>query len=182
MQKIGCLGVIVVVLLAGCQPRGPEAPHATSALPAEPVPAAVAVSTQNDSRYMLGGEGGFSLGALKGRVVLLDVMAAWSEPCRRDVPALNRLHEEYAAQGLAVVGLAVDREPAAQVQAALQQAGVIYPVAEGRQGTLQALGGVRALPTRILLDRKGVVRQTFAGAVPFEEVRTNVLALLRGDG
>ncbi len=182
MKNIGCLGVIAAALLSGCQPRGPEVPRATSAPPEEPVPASAAVSMQNDSRYVLGGEGVLSLGALKGRVVLLDVMAAWSEPCRRDVPALNSLHEDFAAQGLAVVGLAVDREPAAQVQAALQQAGVIYPVAEGRPATLQALGGVRALPTRILLDRKGVVRHTFAGAVPFEEIRTNVLALLRGEG
>lgn len=177
MSKLTPVIPVLVCALAGCEMRISAPPKAENGTGSVSVPAVAPAKVA--SRYLSGGEGPFALGALKGRVVLLDVTAFWSEPCRRDVPSLNRLHEELASQGLAVVGLAVDRTPAQATAAAVQQAGAIYPVAEGSEETLQALGGVRALPTRILIDRKGVVRHTFAGAVPVDEVRTNVLALLQ---
>lgn len=177
MSKLTSVIPVLVCAMAGCEMKVADAPVAETGR--RTVTAPVAVPAKVASRYLSGGEGPFDLNSFRGRVVLLDVTAFWSEPCRRDVPLLNRLHEELAAQGLAVVGLAVDRTPEQETAAAVRQAGAIYPVAQGLEETLQALGGVRALPTRLLIDRKGAVRHTFAGAVPVDEVRTNVLALLQ---
>lgn len=177
MSKLTSVIPVLVCAMAGCEMKVTETPVAD--IGRRTVTAPVAVPAKATSHYLSGGEGSFDLNSFRGHVVLLDITAFWSEPCRRDVPLLNRLHEELAAQGLAVVGLAVDRTPAPETSVAVQQAGAIYPVAQGVEEILQALGGVRALPTRLLIDRKGAVRHTFAGAVPVDEVRTNVLALLQ---
>src|SRR5690554_3942099 len=49
-----------------------------------------------------------SLDSLRGKVVLLNVWATWCAPCVKEMPALERLHRELAAEGLAVIGVNVD--------------------------------------------------------------------------
>ena len=45
------------------------------------------------------------LGALRGRVVLVNSWASWCAPCRVEIPRLARLHRELAGRGLVVLGL-----------------------------------------------------------------------------
>ena len=47
------------------------------------------------------------LSDFKGKVVILDFWAIWCGPCRVQIPVLKALQEQYAAQGLTVVGVSV---------------------------------------------------------------------------
>lgn len=175
IAQAGRLALLLAVLGSGCRMKtsethgeskdSPEAAELPRALP------------KTDSRYLTGGEGRFALADLKGRVVLADVTALWSEPCRRDIPELNRWHEQLSPQGLAVIGIAVDT--GTDVAGAARQSGAIYPMVQGNTALLNAVGQPRALPTRILIDRKGTVRKTFAGAVPLQDVHAELLSILQ---
>jgi thiol-disulfide isomerase/thioredoxin len=52
------------------------------------------------------------LARYRGKVVLLDFWASWCEPCRHSFPWLNEMQAKYAARGLVVIGVNVDRERA----------------------------------------------------------------------
>lgn len=103
--------------------------------------------------------------SLRGHVVLVNVWATWCPPCRAEMPALQQLADAYAAEGVIVLGLSVDRGPAAQVDAFLAERGITYPVAIVGDEIIRAFGGVRGYPTSLLLDRQGVVRHAVMGPV-----------------
>ncbi|RMD80239.1 MAG: TlpA family protein disulfide reductase, partial [Gammaproteobacteria bacterium] len=119
------MALVLTLALAGCG-RGPEAgpvPGVGQAFPAGPV------------RTL---EGRAARLPLAGRHSLVNVWGTWCAPCRRELPALQRLAERLPA-GWQVLGLSVDREGDA-VQEYLLDRGVRYPnfldpgrtIAEGR--------------------------------------------------
>ena len=54
-----------------------------------------------------------TLADYSGKVLLVNVWATWCEPCRVEMPSIEKLHREFAPQGLAVVAISVD-DPGAE--------------------------------------------------------------------
>lgn len=108
----------------------------------------------------LSGSDGITLEALRGRVVVIDFWATWCVPCRAVMPGLDALSRRHREAGLTVLGIA--REPEAHIRAHLAERPVSYTVARDVGGTLRRYG-VRALPTLVVLDRAGQVREVFVG-------------------
>src|SRR5215470_15466047 len=52
-----------------------------------------------------------SLGALKGKVVLIDLWATWCPPCKKSIPELAKLQKKYDGK-LVIIGVAYDDEQA----------------------------------------------------------------------
>lgn len=120
-----------------------------------------------------------TLRSLEGKVVLLDLFATWRPPCRRSVPILVDLYQKFHGKGLEMIGLAYDNSgDAAQDRATItsfrQELKIPYPLALGPTMVWDELKAkARAegvIPTILLLDRQGVVREMFQGLDPGEDV------------
>lgn len=113
----------------------------------------------------LGGDS-ISLADHEGKVVLLNVWATWCIPCREEIPALQRLHERFAEQGLRIVGVSVDaRGEERNVKEFAESFGVTYDIwldpAEQVITTYRVIG----VPNTFLIDRDGRVVWKHIGAV-----------------
>jgi thiol-disulfide isomerase/thioredoxin len=117
-----------------------------------------------------------SMAALRGHVVVLDFWATWCGPCRIVMPKLSVLQQRYGAQGLRVVGLST--EDADDVAAFAQHVSVAYPIAVDTQSETTRDYGVSSLPTLVVVDKRGVVRDVSVGYDPGEDAQLE--AMLRG--
>jgi thiol-disulfide isomerase/thioredoxin len=92
----------------------------------------------------------------QGRVVLLNIWATWCVPCRKEMPALDRLQARLGGNGFHIVPLSIDREGVASVKHFYQEVGVeklaIYVDPSGQASHSLAIPGV---PTTLLIDREG---------------------------
>jgi thiol-disulfide isomerase/thioredoxin len=110
-----------------------------------------------------------SIAQLRGRVVLVDFWASWCGPCRMLAPRLSALKEKLGAQGLTVVGITTDEAEKAAVFAEKHQ--MRYGIVVDKDGETSRAYGVSALPTMLLVDKKGVVRDVFIGYDPAGDAR-----------
>ena len=97
-----------------------------------------------------------TLGDFRGRVVLLNVWATWCIPCRKEMPALDRLQARLGGKDFLVIPLSIDREGVARVKRFYQELGLeklgIYVDPSGKGSRALAIPGV---PTTLLIDRQG---------------------------
>jgi peroxiredoxin len=95
-----------------------------------------------------------SLAGLAGRVALLNFWATWCLECRPEMPMFERLHREFSAQGLAVVGINA-REGTATIHGYAKELGLTFPLISDPTGKINSAYGVIGLPTTFLIGRSG---------------------------
>jgi len=110
-----------------------------------------------------------SLADFRGKVILLNVWATWCTPCRRELPALDRLQARLGGPDFEVLVLSVDRQGVAAVRPFFEQLGLkalhLYADPSGR--TMQSLELV-GLPTTLLIDRAGRQRALMVGPAAWD--------------
>ena len=109
------------------------------------------------------GKQNLSLGSLRGKVVLLNFWATWCPPCREEMPSMERLHQEFRDQGLAVAAVDLQESPK-QVARFMKDFRLSFPAVLDADGKVAARYQVRALPATFLVDRAGRVVAQALGA------------------
>jgi thiol-disulfide isomerase/thioredoxin len=110
-----------------------------------------------------------SLAAFRGKVVLLNFWATWCAPCRREMPALDRLQARLGGDDFEVLALAVDRGGAAKVKAFFDELGIerLELYIDSSTRALRTLGAY-GLPTTLLIDRTGKEVMRVIGAAEWD--------------
>ena len=143
-----------------------------------PDPGAVFALTRMDLPELAGGRA--TLERWRGKVVVVNFWASWCPPCREEIPGLIRIQQKLAANGLQVVGIAVDSVDKSR-QAAAEMA-ISYPVlvAEVQIIDVTRQLGNRAggLPFTIVLDREGRLVATHLGLLSEAQLERLIRPLL----
>jgi cytochrome c biogenesis protein CcmG/thiol:disulfide interchange protein DsbE len=106
-----------------------------------------------------------------GKVRVVDFWATWCDPCRDQLPFLDRLAADYGERGLSVYAVSFDEDRAA-VERFLAEAPVSFTILWDKGGAaLSDALEVTRLPTTLLVDRRGVVRDVHLGFEKKEEAK-----------
>ncbi len=105
---------------------------------------------------------GQSLPTYRGKVVLVDFWASWCAPCKASFPALSKLHQTYAKQGLVIIGIGVDDEASAYRTFTARNK-VSFSLVHDAQHRAAEYFNPPTMPTSYLIDRNGVIRYLHQG-------------------
>jgi len=157
------LTLCAVATLLACSRPQPQIGNVGQA-----VPAYSAVSMTGDSVHVA---------SLRGDVVLLNVWATWCIPCRKEIPELQALHEQYSGRGLRVLGVSVDQVGAdADVADFARAFGMTYPILRDPDETVSMLFAIPGVPASFLVDRAGIVQWRHLG--PFKSTDSTFISVL----
>jgi cytochrome c biogenesis protein CcmG, thiol:disulfide interchange protein DsbE len=104
-----------------------------------------------------------SLGAHRGKIVLLHFWATWCPPCVEELPSLAKLQQQLPAKDFAVLTISVDEEAEELGKFLRQRSATIGSLIVLRDPSkkVAASYGSSKFPESFLIDREGVVRQKF---------------------
>jgi peroxiredoxin len=105
-----------------------------------------------------------SLNQFRGQVVVLNFWATWCPPCVEETPSLVNMADRMKSKGVTVVGVSVDVDGGAYKKF-ISDHRVDYLTVRDADHKSSDLYGTFKYPETYIIDRKGVVRRKFLGAV-----------------
>jgi peroxiredoxin len=100
-------------------------------------------------------------------MVFLNFWATWCEPCKEEMPAMERLWRRHQGQGFVMVGVSLDSNPKV-VPPFIAQHKLTFPIALDAKMDVANTYGVRALPTSFIIDREGRMTALALGPRPWD--------------
>ena len=116
---------------------------------------------------------------LRGKVLLVDFWATWCQPCKKEMPGYQKLLNQYGSRGFVVIGFKFETMMDTEDPILFaKKIGVRYPLAVAPDELKQKFGGIEGLPTTLLYDRQGILRQKVVGFEYTEVIEAAVKPLL----
>lgn len=165
-----------ILALAACSGGGDSADHQPPADTA--VGAKVGNAAPDFNLKSLEG-GTVQLSSLRGKAVIVDFWDTWCPPCRRALPALQAVADEYS-DDLVVVGVAFGRDGEAKVRSYVEQNNLTFPMvmADPEFQVVKDFGNFQSIPTTFLVDRNGLIAKHWTGGHSRQEYESAVKEVL----
>ena len=133
----------------------------------------------------------FSLADLRGKYVLIDFWASWCVPCRKSNPHLKEIYKKYKDKGFEIVCVSDDDRNEEKWKDAVEKDGIqeFKHVLRGlkwngrqpdRSEDISESYGIHSLPTKILIDKEGVIIGRYGGGGGTQEDMDNKLKEIFG--
>ncbi len=121
-----------------------------------------------------------SLSSFKGRIVLLNFWATYCIPCRKEMPDLAAIQNEYAALGVQVVGASTDEAgDRTKVLQFVKETKVNFPIWMGATASdMMRFGLGSALPGTVIIGRDGRIAKVISGVVNQADLRKQIDSML----
>lgn len=120
------------------------------------------------------------LSGLRGRIVIVNFWATWCGPCRKEMPDLAAVQNQYAALGVQIVGASADTMADVKaVRQFIKDAQVNFPIWLGATTEQMAGFGLGpSLPGTAIIGRDGKIAAIFPGVVTQDAIKTHLDKLI----
>ena len=158
MRRQWVIVVIVVALLTGGAVLGVKlAPNLAPVEPGAKAPPFHAIDLATGDSV--------SLDTYRGSVVLLNIWATWCEPCRVEMPSMQRLHEALGGQGLRIVAVSIDEAEPEVVRAFQREFRLTFTILQDRSRAIERIYQTTGVPETFVIDREGRIVKRQIGAM-----------------
>ena len=136
-----------------------------------------AMETAPDFALTLFDGGAFRLSDQKGKPVVINFFASWCVSCGEESPAIQKVSQEYSAQEVAFLGVAVD-DTERKAKEFMRNVGLTIPAGLDRTGEIKDAFELYGMPTTFFIDKDGMVSYFHPGVVTEKLLKHEVEKLL----
>ena len=116
-----------------------------------------------------------NLADYRGQVVLVNFWATWCEPCRDEMPSIQRLKVKLAGKPFVVLAVNLD-EPESRIRNFLSKMPLDFPVLVDQEKAVTKAWKVRVVPMSFIVGRDGRIRYSLTGELAWDH--DSVVSLL----
>jgi peroxiredoxin len=152
MRLEACLALCVIFLVLDAAPAWSQSKANFKAIPilqpmkdAAPTPDFVLTNAEGKK---------ISLKDFRGKTLFLNFWATWCEPCREEMPAMEKLYQEYKDKNFTVLAVNV-KDRRQEALAFVKEFKLTYPIAFDPNAEVATLYGAWGLPTTYIIGPKG---------------------------
>ena len=124
------------------------------------------------------------LGDYRGKPLVVNFWATWCAPCVREMPDLDNLRADFAADGIEVLAISEDRQGMAKVDGFYAETRIVHlPRLLDEKGALSRALKLRGMPTTFFFDAQGHRLGSVEGTAPWQnaDLRAALKSCLVGD-
>lgn len=111
----------------------------------------------------------------RGKVILLNIWATWCQPCRVEMPAIERLSREMANTDFKVVAVSVDVDDSSVVNAFVREMGLSFDILHDPTRKIEHRYQTTGVPESFVIDRHGVIVKKVIGASAWDSPVNQIL-------
>lgn len=116
----------------------------------------------------------FKLSDLKGKPLILNFWATWCPPCVREMPLLQKLHNEGK---ITVIGVNL-QENERTIEEFTKKLNITFPIVLDKDGSVEAMYNVLLKPTTYFIDENGVIVDKKFGELTENDIKERTQKLL----
>jgi cytochrome c biogenesis protein CcmG/thiol:disulfide interchange protein DsbE len=103
-------------------------------------------------------------GRYKRQVTLVNIWATWCEPCKVEMPSMQRLYDSLGSRGFKIAAVSIDEGDPTDVRNFGQSLGLTFDLLQDRSTAIQQAYQTTGVPESFLLDRNGTIMKRVIGA------------------
>ncbi|PJA97093.1 MAG: hypothetical protein CO129_03060 [Ignavibacteriales bacterium CG_4_9_14_3_um_filter_34_10] len=126
-----------------------------------------------------------NLNDFKGKVVVLNFWATWNADCRKEIRELIKTKDEFRGKDVEIIGINLDAVTQggitfSEVIPFINNAKINYPVVVGTDKTMNSYGGIKNIPTTIIIDKEGNIYSRIEGLSDQSKLTEQIEEILSG--
>jgi peroxiredoxin len=132
-----------------------------------------------DSSFLLLDGSYINMGALKGKVILINFWATTCTTCVKEMPEIVKTYTKYQSKGFETVAVAMQNDPVNWVVNFTQTRQLPFKVALDNTGeNAKQWGNIKITPTTFIVDKQGKIVKKYVGAPDFVALHALLESLL----
>ena len=122
-----------------------------------------------------------TLSELRGQAVLVNLWATWCPPCRAEMPAMQKMYEEYKDQGFTILAVNMTyQDNSSAIAPFIQEHALTFPILIDDTGKVADNYELRSLPSSFFIDRDGIIQEVVIGGPMAEALlRTRIESIIK---
>jgi peroxiredoxin len=124
-----------------------------------------------------GGE--VKLSDYRGKVLLINIWATWCNPCREEMPSIQRLYQSTRGRPFDILAISIDTRGSTDVAPFVKSLGLTFPILLDADKDVNDLYQTTGVPESFIIDKEGVLRERIIGPLDWSDVSTHEYQLIQ---